>query len=532
MYQPKAVGIDLGTTYSCVGIFRYGKCEILQNGLQERTTPSVVGFIKGQTVVGQAAKDKMRRFPKNVISCAKRLIGRKFNDPNVQNDMKILPFKIVEKDGNAAVEVQIENETKIYTPEAISAMVLLDLKKTALNFLGGFETDTVGAVITIPAYFSDSQRQATKDAARIAGLNVLAIINEPTAAALAYGYKQNWKEGILLVYDLGGGTFDVSIIKVTNGCCEVLAVGGDDHLGGEDFDNVLVNEIKRYYGSHISDNARDLCRLKAACEKAKIELSNSEFASIEIEKFLEGDDLCWKFTQSDFNELCKDLVEKTLGHVQKALEKAKITKNDVNKVLLVGGSTRIPCIGKALSELFDQKTIFSNIDPDEAVAHGAAIWAAHLSKTFDTSIQNIRLLDVIPRSLGIKINDGSFSVIIERYTKFPCKVTKGYQTAVDNQTGAVFIVYEGEEPVAENNKLLGKFTLTNVAPAPAGEAKFDLTYNVDENCILTATAVDRQNGNLSSHQILPDKGRLSESQIVQMIDEICPKPLKIDLTDV
>uniref|UniRef100_A0A914PSE1 Heat shock protein 70 n=1 Tax=Panagrolaimus davidi TaxID=227884 RepID=A0A914PSE1_9BILA len=535
MNKPKVVGIDLGTTYSCVGVIQNGKCEIISNDLGERTTPSVVGFIDGERYVGKYPKDQMHDFPLHVITCAKRLIGRKFVDPNVQKDIEHLPFKIVSKDGNAAIEVKVDGKTKIYTPEEISAMVLLDLKQTAVSFLGGESNDTVGAVITIPAYFNDSERQATIDAAKIAGLNVLRIINEPTAAALAYGYKQKWKEGIILVYDLGGGTFDVSLIKITNNTCEVLAVDGDDHLGGEDFDNLLVKHciavFLKLHKIDISNNDRAISRLKAACEEAKRLLSNKEFATIEIDELFGNIDFKYQITQARFNELCKELVEKTLGPVKNVLEIAKLEKKDITNVLLVGGSTRIPYIRKRLFEFFDQKNLNFDINPDEAVANGATLLAAHLSKQFDTSIQNIRLLDVIPRSLGIRTIDGSimniFSVVIKRFTQFPCEITEEFE-AISSRAGIK--VYEGEDPAADKNRLLGSFTLRNIAPAPVGRPKLDVIFKIDENCILTVTAVDKQNGNKDSIEILPDKGRLPEAQIVKMIDEIC-SPIKMEIDE-
>uniref|UniRef100_A0A914R3C1 Heat shock protein 70 n=1 Tax=Panagrolaimus davidi TaxID=227884 RepID=A0A914R3C1_9BILA len=541
MEKPKAIGIDLGTTFSCVGVIQNGKCEIITNNQGEYTTPSVVGFIDGQRTVGEWPKKRTHKYPLNVISCIKRLIGRKFDDPNVQKDITNLPFKIVSKDGNAAVEIQFKGETRIYTPEEISAFILADIKNTAVKYLGGQSNDMIDAVITIPAYFNDAQKQATIDAAKIAKINVLRLINEPTAAALAYGFKQKWKNGTLLVYDLGGGTFDVSIIKVSDGCCEVLAVDGDDHLGGEDFDNIFfkycIEEFQRKHKKDISNNARAICRLKAVCEDAKRRLSNDKFAPIEVENLFDGEDLNCKITVARFNELCKELIQKTLGPVKNVLEAAKLTKNDINNILLVGGSTRIPFIRTTLSEFFDGKNLNADINPDEAVANGATLLAANLSKSFDTSIQNIRLLDVIPRSIGLRVFRGQsdrvgyFQVSIPRNTKFPCVNKAEYPTLRDNQTAMKFEIYEGEYRLVKNNKLLGIFRLNNITRAPACVTKIDVTFEIDENGILTVTASEVGNENTNSITIQQNKGRLTENEIIKMVDEIYPPIMEIDLDD-
>uniref|UniRef100_A0A914QWT9 Heat shock protein 70 n=1 Tax=Panagrolaimus davidi TaxID=227884 RepID=A0A914QWT9_9BILA len=522
--KPKTIGIDLGTTFSCVGVIQNGKCEIITNNQGEYTTPSIVGFIDGQRTVGEWPKKRTHKYPLNVISCIKRLIGRKFDDPNVQKDITNLPFKIVSKDGNAAVEVQFKGETRVFTPEEISAFILADIKNTAVKYLGGQSSDMIDAVITIPAYFNDSQKQATIDAAKIAKINVLRLINEPTAAALAYGYSEKWKNGILLVYDLGGGTFDVSIIKVSDGCCEVLAVDGDDHLGGEDFDNILVKfcieEFQRKHKKDISNNARAICRLKAVCEDAKRRLSKDKFAPIEVESLFDGEDLNCKITVARFNELS-----------------AKLTKNDVNNILLVGGSTRIPFIRTTLSQFFDGKNLNADINPDEAVANGATLLAANLSKSFDTSIQNIRLLDVIPRSIGeCCYRDqsdyvGYFEVSIPRNTKFPCENKERNVTVDDNQTSMKFDIYEGEDELVENNKLLGVFYLNNLTRAPAGVTKADVIFKIDENGILTVTASEVGKENTNSITIHQNKGRLTENEIIKMVDEIYPPIMEIDLDD-
>uniref|UniRef100_A0A914PLQ3 Heat shock protein 70 n=1 Tax=Panagrolaimus davidi TaxID=227884 RepID=A0A914PLQ3_9BILA len=528
MDKPKAIGIDLGTSFSCVGVTRNGKCEIIENNEGVYTTPSVVGFIDGQRTVGEWPKKRTHKYPLNVISCIKRLIGRKFDDVDITN----FPFKIVSKDGNAAVEVQFKGETRIYTPEEISAFILADIKNTAVTYLSGQSSDMIDAVITIPAYFNEAQKQATIDAAKIAKINVLRLISEPTAAALAYGYKQKWQNVNLLVYDLGGGTFDVSIIKVSDGCYKVLAVDGADHLGGEDFDNILVKyciqEFQRNNKKDISNNARAICRLKAECEGAKRRLSKDKSASIEVESLLDGEDLNCKITVACFNELCKELIEKTLGPVKNVLKAAKLTKNDINNILLVGGSTRIPFVRTTLSEFFDSKNLNCDINPDEAIANGATLLAANLSKSFDTSIQNIRLLDVIPRSIGGLAyrsdtdTKGYFPVIFERFTQLPCETTYQVHTVFKNQKYVPLDIYESEDKLVENMKLLGNFRLNNITIADAGKVVVDIFATIDENGILTVTASEVGKENRNSITIQQNKGRLTENEIIKMVDEIYP----------
>ncbi|CAG8490733.1 1540_t:CDS:2 [Funneliformis caledonium] len=526
MSNGNAVGIDLGSTYSCVGVWKNDRIEIITNDQGLRTTPSYVAFTETERLIGDAAKNQVNMNPYNTIFNVKRLIGRNFNDEVIQSDIKHWPFKIIEKNGKPYIQVRFKGEKKDFTPEEISSMILVKLKEIAEAYLG---TKVNNAVITSPAFFNDSQRQAIKDAGEIAGLKVLRIINEATAAAIAYGLNTKaCGERNVLIYDLGGGSFDVSLLTIEEGIFEVKAVAGDTHLGGEDFDNRLVNhfvlEFNRKFKEDLTTNARAFRRLRTACERAKRELSSSLKSSIEIDSLFKGIDFYTSLTRAKFEVLNQDLFQSTMENVEKVLRDSKLDKSQIHEIILVGGSTRIPKIQKLVSEFFNYKEPNKSVNPDEAMAYGAAIQAAILSGDTSEKTQDLLLLDIAALSLGIETTGGIMKPLIKRNTTVPIKKSEIISTDFDNQSEMLIRIYEGERACTKDNNLLGEFKLSEIHPAPKGIPKIEVTFDIEADGILNAcigysliilvvSAVDKRTGRSKKMTITNDKGRLSKEEI-------------------